>query len=112
VVRFAEERGLSTLGNSDAHSLEAVGSGYSTFPGRTGDELRAAILNGTTRHHGTFHGTTAQLGTFGLQLRKYGRDVRANLGGRIRRDGTGRDLGYPADITPAAQDPGRGEGAR
>ena len=112
VVRFAEEHGLSTVGNSDAHSLEAVGSGYSTFPGRTGDELRAAILNGTTRHHGAFHGTTAQLGTFGLQLRKYGRDVRANLGGRIRRDGTSRDLGYPADISPAAQDPGRGEGLR
>ncbi|HSO30468.1 MAG TPA: PHP domain-containing protein [Candidatus Sulfomarinibacteraceae bacterium] len=95
VVQFAEEHGLATIGNSDAHALEAIGSGYSTFPGRTADELRAAILAGTTHHHGSFHGTATQLGTFGRQLRKYGRDARANLGGRIRGDGTGRDLGYP-----------------
>ena len=95
VVRFAEEHGLPTVGNSDAHALEAVGSGYSTFPGHTADELREAILAGTTHHHGAFHGATIQLGTFGRQLRKYGRDARANLGGRIRGDGTGRDLGIP-----------------
>lgn len=95
VVRFADEHGLAKLGNSDAHSLEAVGSGWSTFPGRTADDLRAAIGARTTHHHGTFHGTSAQLGTFQAQLRKYGRDARANLGGRIRGDGTGRDLGYP-----------------
>ncbi len=95
VVRFAEEHDLARIGSSDAHALEAVGSGYTAFPGRTGDDLRAAILARTTEHHGTFHGTTAQLGTFQMQLRKYGRDARANLGGRIRRDGSGRDLGYP-----------------
>ena len=95
VVRFAEDHDLARIGSSDAHALEAVGSGHTTFPGRTGDDLRAAILARTTEHHGTFHGTTAQLGTFQMQLRKYGRDARANLGGRIRRDGSGRDLGYP-----------------
>jgi predicted metal-dependent phosphoesterase TrpH len=95
VVRFAEEHDLARVGNSDAHALESVGSGYTTFPGRTADDLRAAILARTTQHHGTFHRTTAQLGTFQLQLRKYGRDARANLGGRLRRDGSGRDLGYP-----------------
>ena len=95
VVRFAEEHGLAKLGSSDAHALEAVGIGYTTFPGRTADELKTAILDRTTHHHGTFHQTTAQLGTFQLQLRKYGRDARANLGGRLRRDGTSRDLGYP-----------------
>ena len=109
VVAFAEELGLATVGNSDAHALEAIGSGYSTFPGRTGDELRAAILAGTTHHHGSFHGAVAQLGTFGRQLRKYGRDARANLGGRIRGDGTGRDLGYPADPLATA---GSGGGGR
>jgi predicted metal-dependent phosphoesterase TrpH len=111
VVQFAEENGLATVGNSDAHALEAIGSGYSTFPGRTADELRAAILVGTTRHHGAFHGTTAQLETFARQLRKYGRDARANLGGRIRGDGTGRDLGYPTDRTSAAAGSGS-EGPR
>lgn len=95
VVRFADEFGLARIGNSDAHALEAIGSGYTTFPGRTGADLRAAIEARTTHQHGSFHGTTAQLGTFQAQLRKYGRDARANLGGRIRRDGSGRDLGYP-----------------
>lgn len=95
VVRFAEEHHLARVGNSDAHALEAIGSGYTTFPGHDGDDLRAAIAAATTHHHGTFHATGAQLGTFGRQLRKYGRDARANLGGRIRGDGTSRDLGYP-----------------
>lgn len=111
VVAFAQEHGLATVGNSDAHALEAIGWGYSTFPGRTAEELRSAVLAGTTHHHGSFHGTTAQLNTFGRQLRKYGRDARANLGGRIRRDGTGRDLGYPASPEPGLSgtpEPGRG----
>jgi hypothetical protein len=112
VVRFAEENGLATVGNSDAHSLDAIGSGHTTFPGRTADELRAAILAGTTHHHGSFHATGAQLGTFGQQLRKYGRDARANLGGRIRGDGTGRDLGYPRELAAAIGEPPRNRDRR
>ncbi len=95
VVRFAAEHGLAQVGNSDAHVADAVGTAWTSFPGRTPEEVRAAILAGTTRHHGTFHGTVGQLGTFSRQLRKYGRDARAELGGRVRRDGTGRDHGYP-----------------
>jgi len=95
VVRFAEELGLATVGNSDAHVLAAIGVGWTTFPGRSAADLRAAIETSQTHHHGTFHGTGSQLGTFGRQLRKYGRDAQANLGGRLRRDGTRRDLGYP-----------------
>jgi predicted metal-dependent phosphoesterase TrpH len=98
VVRFAEEHDLARLGNSDAHSLEAVGIGYTTFEGRDGAALRAAIAGRTTHHHGSFHPTGAQLGTFGRQLRKYGRDMRANVGGRLRGDGTRRDLGYPREL--------------
>jgi hypothetical protein len=33
--------------------------------------------------------------TFGKQLRKYSRDARAAVRGTLRRDGSGRDLGYP-----------------
>ena len=102
VVRFAEEHGLATVGNSDAHSLEAIGIGHTTFEGRDGAALRAAILAGTTHHHGTFHATGEQLGTFGRQLRKYGRDVRDNVGGRLRRDGSRRDLGYPRERDKAS----------
>ena len=95
VVRFAEQHGLARVGNSDSHDLESIGIGWTTFQGRSGDDLRAAIRAGTTHHHGTFHPTGAQLGTFRRQLRKYGRDIRANVGGRVRGDGSRRDLGYP-----------------
>ena len=95
VVAFAAEHGLPTVGNSDAHEATSVGRGWTTFPGKTAEDVRAAILEGRTGWHGSFHGTTSQLPTFGRQLRKYGRDARAELLGRVRRDGTGRDLGYP-----------------
>jgi hypothetical protein len=97
VVRFAEEHGLARVGNSDAHSLEAIGIGYTTFEGHDGAALRAAIAAGTTHHHGTFHPPGEQLGTFRQQLRKYSRDARANIGGRILRNGSRRDLGYPPE---------------
>jgi len=95
VVRFADAAGLARVGNSDAHALAAVGTGWTSFPGRSAADLRIAIAAGTTDHHGSFHGATGQPGTFGQQLRKRGRDPRDELGGRIRRDGTGRDHGYP-----------------
>jgi predicted metal-dependent phosphoesterase TrpH len=95
VVRFADDHGLAHVGNSDAHALEAIGTGWTTFPGRDAGDLRRAIETGTTEHGGTFHVTTGQLGTFGQQLRKRGRDARDEVAGRVRRDGTGRDHGYP-----------------
>jgi predicted metal-dependent phosphoesterase TrpH len=95
VVRFADEHGLAHIGNSDAHATAAIGTGWTTFAGRGADDLRRAIEAGLTEHHGSFHGTTGQVGTFGRQLRKYGRDIRDELLGRVRRDGTGRDHGYP-----------------
>jgi predicted metal-dependent phosphoesterase TrpH len=95
VVRFAEEHGLATVGNSDSHEAATIGTGWSSFPGRTADDLRAAILAGTTRHHGSFHATGGQVSTFGRQLRKYSDDIRDVVGGKVRRDGTARDLGYP-----------------
>jgi predicted metal-dependent phosphoesterase TrpH len=95
VVRFAEEHGLATVGNSDSHEATTIGTGWTSFPGRTAEDVRAAILAATTHHHGAFHATGGQVSTFGRQLRKYSRDARAVVGGKVRRDGTGRDLGYP-----------------
>jgi hypothetical protein len=95
VGAFAAALGVATVGNSDAHEAAAIGTGFTTFPGRTAEDVRRAILGGTTGWEGSFHRTTSQLPTFGRQLRKYSRDMRAELGGRVRRDGTGRDLGYP-----------------
>jgi predicted metal-dependent phosphoesterase TrpH len=95
VVRFADDHGLAHLGNSDAHALEAIGTGWTTFPGRDAGALRLAIESAETEHGGTFHQTAGQLGTFSRQLRKRGRDARDEVVGRVRRDGTGRDHGYP-----------------
>ena len=95
VVRFAAEHDLTTVGNSDAHEAAAIGTGWSTFAGRTAEDLRVAIVEGGTHHHGSFQATGGQLVTFGRQLRKYTRDARATVRGRVRRDGSGRDLGYP-----------------
>jgi len=95
VVAFAAERGLAVVGNSDAHEAASVGSGWTTFEGRTAEDLRAAIVAGASGWHGSFHRTSSQLPTFGKQLRKYGRDARAEILGRARRDGSGRDHGYP-----------------
>ena len=102
VVRFADETGLPKVGNSDAHSLDAIGVGWTTFPGRSAEDLRAAISAGTTHHHGSFHGPSHQLATFGAQLRKYGRDARDGLGGRLLGNGRGRDLGYPPEALVSA----------
>ena len=95
VVRFAAQHELPTVGNSDSHEARAIGTGWTTFPGRTAADLRAAIEAGRTHHHGSFHGSGGQFSTFGRQLRKYTSDVRHVVGGRVRRDGTSRDLGYP-----------------
>jgi predicted metal-dependent phosphoesterase TrpH len=106
VVRFADEHGLARVGNSDAHALDAIGIGWTTFEGRTAAELRRAIEGRETDHGGSFHDTAGQVGVFGKQLTKRARDVRDELAGRVRRDGTGRDHGYPGGrARPPRYDP-------
>jgi predicted metal-dependent phosphoesterase TrpH len=104
VVRFAEQHDVARVGNSDAHDLASIGIGYTTFAGRSGDDLRAAILARTTHQHGAFHPAGSQFQTFGQQLRKYSRDARATIAGRVRRDGTRRDLGYPAEYAAGVRE--------
>ena len=112
VVRFAADRGLAQVGSSDAHVAWAIGQGWTTFPGRTPDDVRAAIAARTTRHHGSFHGSFDQLGVYGRQLRKYSRGWRAEIRGRVLRDGTGRDHGYPGGtLKPPRFDPALDDGA-
>ena len=96
VVRFAAEHGPAD-GRQQRRPRRRRRSARAGRRSRaaTADDLRQAIVEGRTHHHGSFHGTAAQLGTFGQQLRKYGRDARDTALGKIRRDGTARDLGYP-----------------
>jgi hypothetical protein len=65
------------------------------FEGRTAADLRRAIEARTTTWDGAFYPPMAQVGMFGRQVRKYARDVRDEVRGKLLRDGTGRDLGYP-----------------
>ena len=95
VVALADELRVATVGGSDAHLLEAIASGVTTFPGRSAEDLRRAILDRTTGWHGEFWTFGFQVAMYGRQLRKYSRDIRDDLRGALLRDGTGRDLGYP-----------------
>jgi predicted metal-dependent phosphoesterase TrpH len=47
--RLSQALGTAELGNSDAHILDAVGRAYTTFPGSTAKDVRAAIEAGRTR---------------------------------------------------------------
>ncbi len=48
--RLNEERyHLAAIGGSDAHFLAAVGSAYTLFAGETAEDLRRAIVDGTTQ---------------------------------------------------------------
>lgn len=46
--RLAAQLGMAVTGGSDGHSLEALGRGWTRFPGSTADELRAALMQGAT----------------------------------------------------------------
>jgi predicted metal-dependent phosphoesterase TrpH len=95
VPPFAAELGLAALGNSDAHRATDVGHALTTFPGRDPEEVSQAILGRRTGWEGTFYPWTAQLSGFRGQLAKNARAVRDEVRGKLLRDGTGRDLGYP-----------------
>ncbi|MBA2556977.1 MAG: phosphotransferase [Chloroflexi bacterium] len=95
VPPFVAEVGLAPLGNSDAHRAEDLGQGYTAFPGHTPEELRAAILAHSTEWHGAFYPWRSQFSMFGRQVRKNAVAVRDEVRGKLLRDGTGRDLGYP-----------------
>ncbi|MEO8458583.1 MAG: PHP domain-containing protein [Chloroflexota bacterium] len=58
----SRELHLAEAGGSDAHFLEAVGAGYTEFPGRTSADLRQAILNRTTRGVCTPHPSLRDIG--------------------------------------------------
>ena len=95
VPAFVEELGAVGVGGSDAHQATDVGHAVTTFPGRTAEELRAAIQSGATGWDGSAYSWRKQLGTFRGQLGKNAVAVRDTARHRLLRDGVGRDLGYP-----------------
>jgi len=59
---------LPEFGGSDAHALSMIGMGFTTFPGRTIDDLLQAVTEKTTVAGGTF-----------MDLRDHGRIAAPNL---------------------------------
>jgi predicted metal-dependent phosphoesterase TrpH len=66
------ELGLPGVGNSDAHVLEGIGTGFTTFPGHTALDYRAAVLAGEVTADGS-HWTS------GHNADVYRRQLRAKL---------------------------------
>ena len=95
VPPFVAELGVAAVGSSDAHRAEDIGQAVTTFPGRTPDDLRQAILDRTTAWEGAFYPWRSQLAMFRLQVGKNARAIRDELRGKLSRDASGRDLGYP-----------------
>jgi predicted metal-dependent phosphoesterase TrpH len=95
VPEFAAALPVALLASSDSHRAEDVGQAFTTFEGSTPADLRRAIEMRQTRWEGTKYTWPGQVATFRRQLAKYASGVRDNVGGKVRRDGTGRDLGYP-----------------
>jgi hypothetical protein len=94
---LAEELGIAATGGSDAHKAANVGSTV-TILERRGDvesSLRHALAERDTRWEGAPYPWRGQLQMFAQQQRKNLAAVAAEVGGKVRRDGTGRDLGYP-----------------
>ena len=92
---FAEEMGIAAIAGSDAHRARNVGRAVTTFSGDSVADLREAIAQRDTGWDGTAYSWPEQLRMFRHQLGKNATALRDDVGGKVRRDGTGRDLGYP-----------------
>jgi predicted metal-dependent phosphoesterase TrpH len=92
---LAEELGIAAVAGSDAHQAARVGSAVTLFRGRSAADLRIAVAARDTAWDGRAYTWQEQLRMFGRQQRKNAAAVRDEVRGKVLRDGTGRDLGYP-----------------
>jgi predicted metal-dependent phosphoesterase TrpH len=95
VPDFVTEMGRAPIAASDAHRADLIGRARTRFPGSTAADLRAAIEARTTSWEGEGYAWIEQLGMFRRQTAKNLRAIRDEVGGKVLRNGTGRDLGYP-----------------
>jgi predicted metal-dependent phosphoesterase TrpH len=95
VPALAEELGIGSVAGSDAHAAAKVGSAVTVIRGDSAADLRTAIEERDTAWEGRPYAWREQLSMFGAQQRKNAAAVRDEILGLARRDGTGRDLGYP-----------------
>lgn len=115
VPAFVAETGVAAVGGSDAHRAASVGRVVTTFPGHTPDDLRAAIAARLTGWEGEAYPWREQAAMFRQQTGKNLRALRDEVRGKLLRDGTGRDLGYPGGrarpvrFNPALLEPREGD---
>jgi len=96
-ARLAAELGLPMVGNSDAHTLETIGDGYTLFPGSTLEDYRRAILDGTTSGSCITWGPAKEVMIYRRQFRKQMGDVNRWARRNLLHDDAPRDLGVPYD---------------
>ena len=94
---LAEELGLAATGGSDAHKAANVGATVTIVPeaGTVEASLRRALAERSTRWEGHGYSWRSQLGMFSQQTKKNLVALKDEVNGKLRRDGSGRDLGYP-----------------
>ncbi|MEA2025621.1 MAG: PHP-associated domain-containing protein [Chloroflexota bacterium] len=92
---LAEELGIAATGGSDAHKASNVGSTVTIFKGTSAADLRTALAERDTRWEGSAYTWQDQMRMFTQQQRKNIAAITDEAGGKILRNGTGRDLGYP-----------------
>ena len=94
---LADELGIAATGGSDAHKSGNVGTTQTLVrkSGTVEESLRAALAERDTRWQGHEYSWRSQVGMFSQQTRKNIAALGAEVRGKIRRNGTGRDLGYP-----------------
>jgi predicted metal-dependent phosphoesterase TrpH len=96
-ARIAAELGIPLVGNSDAHTLDTIGTGYTTFEGSTAEDYRRAVLAGTTSGACSTWGPAKELSIYLRQVRKQSRDVSRWARRNLMRDDAPRDLGVPPE---------------
>jgi hypothetical protein len=62
------ELGLPGVGNSDAHVLEGIGTGYTEFAGHTAADYREALLDGDVTAHGAHWSSAHNVDVYRRQL--------------------------------------------
>ena len=62
---------LAEVGGSDAHFLKVIGSAYTEFPGRSGEDLRRSIVDRTCRGVNGRHPTLLEIGPWQVLRQAY-----------------------------------------
>ncbi len=96
-ARLGAELGLPLVGNSDAHTLDTIGTGYTTFPGSTAEDYRRAVLAGATSGSCITWGPVKELLIYRRQVGKQARDVSRWARRSLLGHSAPRDLGVPPD---------------